>query len=419
MTRSAKKQLIVNVGFAVLKSFFLMWSIRVADSLLAPVALGILLLFRRQGMLYGNITQLGFSQSIIKYCGVARGGEGQTLLLANMAKWVMLLSFFVCIVLAVYSDVFARWLLTDGYGGVVLWFGVYIAGMALGYLAGSSWRSQLNFVNYNLVDWLNGSLVFVICLLLYGEKNNAVIENIVATFSVGTLLSSMFFLAWFFYKYRIYEEFFTFGLRLPRYVIRYGLSRGGAAFADVGTIAIGPWLLRDDPRLSGVLIIAYSFIRVAQAAILPVAQVFAVRANSRFYNVATEERRILRVAVSAVLGGAAFSALYYVIGDSMVHLWVPESAESVHEILKHIVFFIPAVCAFYALRNYVDLKFERPVNLFFFSVAIVVYVVLEWVVRAMGFDPKVAAIVASSGMFGLFYVYVGYFVWFLAKGGGR
>ncbi|MEK7945086.1 hypothetical protein WKR98_10025 [Pigmentiphaga sp. YJ18] len=413
MKISAKSQIIVNVGFALIKSAFLMWSIRLADQTLTPVVMGAILLFRRQGVFYGNLTQLGFSQSIIKFCGVADRSAKSNQLIANMVKLVFALATILSVGAFFWGEALGKFALGNSGPLMAFWLVVYATGIAFGYLAGSAWRSELHFSKYNVVDWLNGSLIFVLCLLVFPSDGS--LEDLSMTLAVGTLVSSVGFLGWFLIHKGYMSSLLKPSLAIDRKVLLFGFSRGVAAFADAGTIVIGPWLLRNDPEKSGFLIISYTLVRIAQAVVLPVAQVFALRANSKIFNTQDEEKRLVQFTLFSIVASILFCIFYYVAGWKLLRYWIPDSWQQVNEILFYIIIFTPAVCGFYALRNHVDLKYSSPINLFFLALAVGIYIAVAIGMVAIGFDSLKAATYASCAMFSLFYLYTIYFIWAFGK----
>jgi hypothetical protein len=86
---SVRTQVVINVGFTVIKAVSLLMSIWIADLYLTASTMGLLLLFRRQGALWGNLLQLGFSQSLQKFYTMNADAVKRQSLWGVLNRWVI------------------------------------------------------------------------------------------------------------------------------------------------------------------------------------------------------------------------------------------------------------------------------------------------------------------------------------------
>ena len=413
MGSSARSQVGVNLGFTVVKSLFILLSLRMADGLLTVQVMGLALLFRRQGSLWGNLAQLGASQCQQKFYTANPAAEDRQELWAKLLRWVVLSGVFCILVCTVFSETVAKTLFSSSNPLLAVAFGIYLAGLALGFLATSSWMSEFKFVRSNLIDWLTGSLIFVFCLAIAKWLSATGFFLLLALL---TVVASALFLVWFSVQHGFRVKLMARDFKLPHNVVQYGITRSLTSFADMATVVIGPWMLRERPSQAGFLILAYTTLRLAQAVVPPMAQVFALRANSHRHNADGEQRRI------AWLCGFVFGfswvavALYFLIGSYALELWLPNSHAEVEGVLGELILFMPAICLFYTLRNHIDLRFHFPWNLVTLSACLVGFVISLEDLR----DSSLSAIVdASKVMFSFFYIYAAVAVVGILRPGGQ
>lgn len=399
MTGSARNQIAVNLAFTLLKSAFVLLSIRLADVMLSAQMMGLLLLFRRQGALWGNLVQLGISQTLLRYYVASDDRVHQAQLWSRLLRWIIGAAVLFSVVCTVFAAQITPWLFPDASSAVVVAFGIYVAGIAFGFMAYSSWVAEFKFVESNIVDWLNGSLLFVICLLLGSHLDVTTFTFILAVLTISVSA----------YSLRRFSRIKGYRLDLRKgdwwltgEIRHYGLTRALTAFADMATLVIGPWMLRGDPELAGQLIAAYTVLRIVQTLVMPIAQVLALRANSSRYKSINEEKRILLLCAFIFLLAWIGVGLFHFVGTSIVLLWLPHSGGPVALIIGNLLPFVPGMCLFYALRSYIDIRYVRPWNLITLLACVLAFLVVFVVWGGAGID---AAIGASSAMFFVFYIY--------------
>lgn len=395
-----QKQVAINLGFTVVKSIFILLSFRLADMMLSAHMMGLVLLFRRQGALWSNLAQLGCSQVLLKYYVSSDNRANRAELWGTLLRWLVAVLLIVFLVCMLFAPQINPWLFPSAPPAVTAALGLYVAGLALGFMANSSWLSEFRFVEANLIDWLHGSLLFVVCLLIGSQLELEIFGWLLGGLTITASLLSL----WFFVQRMGYQSKLSDcgGRNLEKRVRHYGFSRALTAYADMATLVIGPWFLRDDPSQAAQLIAAYTVLRVAQTLVLPIAQVLALRANSHLYKSNREERRILLLAVIVFIFAWIGVGMYYKVGDLFVSIWLPNSSAGVIKILDELMPFMPGICMFYALRNHIDLKYLRPWNLLTLIGSIVIFIAV------VGLADKVDinnVVFATKAMFCVLYVY--------------
>lgn len=382
----------------ILKSGSILLSLRLADMLLSVHLMGLVLLFRRQGALWGNLVQLGMSQVLLKYYSSSAESDYRKHLWTRLFFWVAAASLLTSVLLAALAGQFSVWLFPSAPNSVTAAFGVYVAGIALGYVANSSWLAEFRFVESSLVDWLHGSLLLMVCLFLVGDGTATGLLWTLALLTLASAIGSIIhFVRCYGHSLKPPMEW-----RLSIDEVRFGVTRGVAAYVDMSTLVVGPWLLRDRPADAAHLIAAYTVIRIAQTVVMPVAQVLALRANSGLYAGGRERHRLLTMCIFVFVGAWGGVVGFYFFGVSAVEWWLPNSAQGVNPVLSELMPYMPGICLFYALRTHVDLKFDMPINLITLLLGLVAFSAGILLQRSIELS---AVVFASELMFSVFYVH--------------
>jgi hypothetical protein len=397
---SARNQLVINVGFSAVKSASLILSIRFADMFLVAHVLGLVLLFRRMGSLGGNLAQLGLSQALRKYYLAAAERPARARLWESLTRWGVIIAIAAVLISILFAGTISRFVFGDTDRILSFSLGLYAASTSLFFIAGTSWAVEFKLIRYNLTDWLNGSLVFVLCLLLAPALSP---NYFLLLLALAGLLGAVVSLVWF---RRTFVTPYLNGSvpwSITSDVWSYGLTRALTAFCDLGTTVLGPWLLSERPEEAAYLIIAYMIIRIAQSAVLPVALVYALRANDATIAGGAEMRRMRMFVVVSVAAAFACVALYYPLAPYAVPLIAPNSYVQVTAVVDRLIPFLPAVFGFYALRNFVDIRYHFPLNLCALLASMAALLAVVWFRGIVSLDSVVEG---SMAMFGVFYVYV-------------
>lgn len=397
---SVRSQLATNVGFSLLKSVSVLLSIRFADMLLAAHVLGLVLLFRRMGSLGGNLLQLGLTQSLRKfYLELADHGE-RAALWESLVRWVVGACALAILALVLFGESLSG-LLFGQRDAVLSWaFGIYVASIALSLVAGTSWATEFRFLQYNLIDWLSGSLIFILCLLLASSLPQNSFLMLLALMGLAASVISLVAFRRKFIKPHLPKSV---PWALSPGVAGYGLSRAVTAFADMGTSVLGPWLLSDRPDEAAYLIIAYMVIRVAQTVVLPMALVLSLRANSATMDTGVESARVRRLGILSIAAAVVCVFLYYPLAPYVIPLIAPNSHAAVTAVVDRLIFFLPAVFGFYALRTFIEIRYSFPFNLCALVASMLALLAVVWLRGAVTLDTVVEG---SMAMFGVLYIYV-------------
>ena len=398
MSGSGRNQVAINLGFTLLKSVFVLLSIRLADVMLSAQMMGLVLLFRRQGALWSNLVQLGLSQVLLKYYTGSDDPIYRAQLWNRVVRWAAVAMLFAALTCLVFAAPLTPWLFPTAHPTVTAAFGVYVAGLALGFIANSSWLAEFRFVESNLIDWLHGSLLFVVCLLFASGADLITFSWVLALVTIAASVISLRHFAQH-TSYRLHKP--PSGWQLTRQERRYGFTRALSAYADMATMVIGPWMLRHRPAEAAQLIAAYTVLRIAQTLVMPVAQVLALRANSRLYDSGREEKRILVLCAFVFVFAWIGVAAYYLVGPWAVRWWLPNSSGGVIAILNVLMPYMPGICLFYALRSHVDLRFLFPWNLITLLLCMAVFLASMLVQKDIDIE---MAVISSSHMFSVFYL---------------
>jgi hypothetical protein len=391
---------VTNVGFSAVKSVSVLLSIRFADTLLVAHVLGLVLLFRRTGTLGGNLTQFGLSQALQKFYLAIADRPARAKLWESLARWAVLAAVVTILVSVMLAKPMSDFFFGQQDRILSLALGIYVASIALSFTAGTSWAVEFNLFQYNLIDWLNGSLLFILCLLL---AHSLPANYFLLLLALTGLLASVISLAFFRRKFVVPHLEGGVPWSIPPDIRSYGLSRAVTAFSDLGTTVLGPWLLSERPDEAGYLIIAYMVIRVAQSLVLPVALVFALRANDAMMASDVEMRRIRMLGIMSVAAGVVCVFFYYPLAPYVMPLIAPNSHLPVTIIVDKLIPFLPAVFGFYALRNYIDIRYHFPFNLCTLVASMLALLAVVWLRGTVSLD---TVIEGSMAMFGIFYIYI-------------
>ena len=404
---SAKRQILVNIIFTVIKTLFMLYSIRLATNLLEASIMGTILLIRRQAPMFANVTHLGLSQSLLKYVASSSNIKNKAIIFTDVLKFIFL-SIFICFAIGyVFSGEVAYYVLGVKDVEFGHYFVLYVVGYMLNYVAYASWFAKLDLIKANLVELINVGLLFILVLVLFGENGTTI--DLLKPLSLLTCLFSVLFLIWFYIKELskeanlIISHFFSFNLNY--HLLHYGFLRGVGAFAETSIFVVGPWLLRHKADEAGYLIIALSVIKMFQVAVTPISQVMSIRAISFFHQSNDESKKLLFMTLIITVLSLVAVVFYFIVGKILLELWIPGSADEVEFYINYLIFGLPAICGFYMLRNYVDLVFRIPYNLIFLSISLVVFLFIQFISEKYGIVIELSVIYGLISVFVAFYLY--------------
>lgn len=390
---SAKYQIAINVLFVALRGGSMIAVLWVADLFLAASTMGFLLLFKKQGTLWANFIQLGFSQSLRRYYIIADNSYERESIWSAHTNWVVIASALFILITFMMPSTISIYLFGEDSSYLSFAFGIFVAGIAIGYMACSSWMAEFQFIAANITEWFMGSLIFGLCIVIFGELLPK--DQLSLLLGILTLFITCVSLLYFARYHSSLRSFCNKGcLNIPRPMYLYGGSRMLSSFSDLGTWVVGPWLLRSHPVDAGYLIIAYSVLSIIQGMISPIGQVLALRANSYRYNSAQETGRVFILGLSVFLGSFLVVFAYWCFGDWLIALWLPNSHEQVAAIVSKLIIFLPAYCLFYTLRSFIDMRYSFPWILLVFGLSILA--ILGMSIFGSGISPMDNVIMGSQ-----------------------
>ncbi|QDQ40005.1 hypothetical protein E3226_006135 [Legionella geestiana] len=368
-------------------------SVRILDALFPAAEMGFLLLFRRQGVLYGNLLQFGCSQSIQKFYTNEPDAARRFSIWHWLNRLVFIMGCGLAVILFFWSDSISSFTLGETSYLTGWSLGLYTIGMATGYMACSSWLSEFQLTHANLVDFANSSLIFISCVLLFHHVNAF---HLAFIFGLSTLIISILSIMHFYAKHLN-----TPAVHIPlepaqkKTMFGFSLSRGVSTFLDNGILTIGPWLLVSQPEEAGFLTIAYTILRLGQSIIVPGAQVIALRSISYRYQGRDEVKKCMVLAALGLGISLLAIGIYQISGPGLMHAWLPNSASGVLYYLDALIWFLPGYCVFYAVRNQIEVSSNIPWNLIIYCASLVAFLV-TWHFR--GADNREAVLYGSEAM---------------------
>ena len=396
-----KKDIVINLGFTLLKTFVLFYSIHLAESLLLPSALGLVLLFRRQSGVWASLLNFGQSQNILKY---NQSVETEARYFSSLV-----ISLYAIVIYLVFSIIFSSsgsLVLFDSEQPIIYQcFAVYVVGVICNFIACSSWLSEHKYILANLTELFSIGITFIVSLVIF--PNDLIMILVVNALGamIISLLSLTFYL--FLYKHKVKEKFQQtwFNLSIIKTNLKFGLPRGFASFLDGSVFLVGPWLLASNKKEAGYLIIALTLLKAIQVLLMPISQVLALRVVKNSSQGNSEEIKLLKLLIASLVLSIVGVILYELVKTPLLQLWLPNSAQPVVYYLDQFIDFLPALVLFYLLRNYVDLKFTIPFNLIFFIILLSFFFISYYIQIAQGTHLNQVVISSLQYAFGLFFVY--------------
>jgi hypothetical protein len=87
----------------------------------------------------------------------------------------------------------------------------------------------------------------------------------------------------------------------------------------------------------------------------------------------------------------------------VIPLIAPNSHAAVTAVVDRLIFFLPAVFGFYALRTFIEIRYSFPFNLCALVASMLALLAVVWLRGAVTLDTVVEG---SMAMFGVLYIYV-------------
>jgi O-antigen/teichoic acid export membrane protein len=366
---SVRREAVINLAFAGLRAFILLYMLRYAGLVLTVQVLGLFLLSRRFASTAANFLQLGTTQTINRYVSIHHQDR------ALQRGYLVVAFAFIVVGGAILLPL--AWGLSEPLGRVIFsdaaasaeltfWTWAWTLATVAALLATSFLLTERLIVTTNLLRLMTIGGAPLIALMVIGSDAGP--EGVVrlATLVMGgcALVALLGVAA----RYRLKPLPPAASWRETlRTFVQYGIPRGGSALLEALTAFLPPWLLREQPEAAGFLIIALTLLRALELVILPVTQVLALataRAIGR-----NDEGHIARAArllfgLALYLGCFAFVFLYPWL-DRLLLVWLGQAdlAAEVYPYAAWVVFGIVPVIVYYSLRNMVEVVWTFPYNL--------------------------------------------------------
>ncbi|WP_417746814.1 hypothetical protein [Rosistilla oblonga] len=373
-SKKLKREVFINVSFAVAKILGLLLMVRLANDAL-PSLIGVFLLSRRVSTTATNLLQLGTSQTVVRYVSMYSEDREKKAAYLTGAVCISALAILVSVPLGfVMREPLAALMYPDQTGKewVAFWSVAVAAATVLGFLAHSTYLAERRVVIANIVELLNVNGFALLMLGAYRLSTlteETMIVWLLAVNAIGVFCLSLAMLSYYLYsnvdRHTIFE---TKWLDVFREILSYGLPRGVTAGLDMLLLLIAPWLLRYNSETAGNFVIALMLMRAIQAAIQPVARMAAVVA-AKF--VLKDDRESIRRGARMIIGTSMYSTLtglafVFPWLKTLLELWLgdPLRAESVYSFASILIWSIPALAVFRGLKPMIEVRWFRPYNLY-------------------------------------------------------
>jgi len=369
--RKVHGELIINIGFAVIKLAALVYVIRLAAAAFPPEALGVFLLARRLASTVANLMQLGSSQTLLRYLPMATSaGARRRYVMVACALWISVGTLVLAALLPARSMV-AAWAFPGLAGGPELaaWAAVLAVVTVLEFVVCTSFLAERRLVPANTLEVMSVSGFLLLGLMwpigaltptsLLRFQSLAVLLLCIAAGVAWLRLSR---------RQDLEPDAPPAWAQTARTFVAYGLPRGAITGLDVAIITIGPWLLRTQPAQAGYLLVALMIVQVIQAALGPITQIASILAANF---VGRGEMARLKEEVQLLLGGTLYAATLAlaVLVPWSAHLfafWLrdPELIAGVQYYFAWLAWGILPIALFHALRGIIEMRWFAPWNLY-------------------------------------------------------
>jgi hypothetical protein len=385
--KKIKKDIAINLFFAVTKIIILLWVVRISSSIFDSTVLGAFLLARKYSSTGATFFQLGFSQTLLRY--ISMNVTDKTLkrvyVLWPVHVWMILLAIFVLVFPSI-RDGLAAWLFPNTYEHelLTLWTGILLFVLILHYIVSAALMAERCIVIANVFTLMNvGGFLLVV---LWWQEQSATPVGVLRFQTSAMASLSLVVLA--VYLYHLRSSPWPEGqiwLRVGLTFVSYGIPRSAVTFLDTGLLLIGPWLLRYEPDEAGFLLVALTVIQTLQAAILPITQITSI-VTARFVSHKDEESisEGIRLVFGAVLYiTVLLLAILIPWSELLMRVWLHDAAV-IDGVLRYFPYLISGIlpyAIFQGLKGIIEMRWFRPLNLYTLllgvGVQLVVYALLQ------------------------------------------
>lgn len=390
-----KNDIFLNVVFAMIIAVTYMWVIREAGQLFAPVALGLFLFTRRVTESISNILQLGSSQTLRRYLPMSEDASVQSAyILVNIGIFGVAAVLFSVIL----SGGLSFWTRTlfpanPSFLSLTFWLGMFSVASVFGYFASSILLAFRHIKATNLVDMMNTSGWLL--LGMWWQGKDATVEGLFIIQSVGvfTLSSAVmiFILLRLGAKRSDPIPWRNYGAYIKE-TLAYGLPRSVTPFLETSLFVIGPWLIREDLKESGYLILSFTFLRIGRMFVQPAALVIGIAIAKL---VGQDDLYSLKRGISYLFGTVMYAGFFlFAVMVPWVwlflDLWLGNKflAQNVLFYTVIIFFAMPALAISQALKEPIEMIWKKPLYLLNLIVSLLVITVWFYCTKNILGDTK-------------------------------
>jgi hypothetical protein len=372
-----------------------MWVIREASKLFVPVAFGLFLFTRRVADSISNFLQLGSSQTLRRYLPMYDDASVQYRhIVVNIAIFVVVATIF-CMVLLVGLPLWTRILNPTNPSDLSLtfWLGIFSATSVLGFFATSILLAFRNIKIANVIDIMNTSGWLL--LGLWWQGKNITVISLFIIHSVGVFTLSCAVVAIILIRLHMRQPYsipWRSYMSCLKESIGYGLPRTLTPFLETSLFVIGPWLIREDVKESGYLIISFTFLRIGRMFVQPAAMIIGITIARL---VGQDEMHSLKKGITYLFGTVMYAgfflfAVMFPWIRLVLDLWLGNTvlAQNVLFYTMIIFFAMPPLAISQALKEPIEMIWKKPMYLLNLLISILIIVIWFYCTRTILGDSK-------------------------------
>lgn len=378
------RNIIVNLFCNSLSALILFGVISLATQLLSPAELGLFLLSRQIASVIANFSQLGTSQTLLRYLPLQENPIDK--LIYKLISIIILIctSLILIFVFKINTPNISNLLLgSTNYNSLTYWTILYSIGLMFNFMAYTILFTKGYIFWGNLVNSINsGGILLVISFFL-----PAIYPTITAEFLLKILVYSTGILS---LAIIIVDSVISL-LKNPTSLrillnkikpgvhahVNYGLLRSLTPFLDNMLFLIAPWVIRNEPSCVANITIALTLGRIIQVAILPMSQIFTLHCAQMLSDKNFEQIRklILYSLASAILISLALFLFLKLYLYQLLYLWLKNQdiVNQSFEYANSLLYALMPLAVFYSLKGIIDALYVLPKNLITLSLGIAAF----------------------------------------------
>ena len=382
------KDVIISIVFSFLNILFNFWLIKEAEYTLSVAHLGVLMYIRRMAPTFSNILQLGTSQALVRFTSIEKD-ETQKIKIyytISILVWILVLAVLVFIFL-IFGNFLGSWFFPKSENGIAylkITF-IYIAILHLSHITLPYFLNLRKVFIYNAIVLLIASLSMLIVFKYLGASVDVLI---VFEYSLALLFAILILvLLYIIVKVKLYNPPSFSDMKTEgKSFLKYGLPRAVITFSDMFLLTIGAMLIQGEEGVVAAFLIGIVLSRTILIVLQPVSLLSAV--ISGHSNTEEKHTQVLNLLIGSTLYMTIIATiLMYNWIDVLLPFWLKneETIKTVTSIFKILALGIIPYTLFQALKQIIDIKYFKPLNLYSFLIAISSHVILYYIL-SMWFD---------------------------------